>query len=233
VNAVIAWLVAFMVAVAPTTRKHFYVDDKETPDEAQARYESIANDVVEVYWDPENPPLFSGPTGRLKTVSVAMSIIYHESQLRRDVDFGLGKKAKGDSGKSWCLMQVMTGNGRSGDWNKVKHRFKMWGDKPEDIVEGWTGTELVQDRKKCLTAGYRVMAASFAVCHKLPVSEWLRAYASGNCDDDGGGAEPSEARMNFGMNYFNRHKPDFNDDIVVFPVTETASMDPSPNLLVQ
>jgi hypothetical protein len=211
VNAVIAWLLTFMVSVAPTNRKVYYPDAKETSEEAQLRYESIASDIVSVVWNSSNPPLFKGPNGRAKTASVMLGIMFFESNFRRDVDLGLGKAGVGDSGTSFCLMQVKTGTGRTGTWNKTKNRFKVWGDKDEDLVEGWTGPELVQDRKKCIEAGYRVMSASFAVCRNLPVSAWLRAYASGNCKDDGGGAEKSESRMNFGMNWFNNHRPSFTD----------------------
>jgi hypothetical protein len=207
-NAAIVWLFTFMVAVAPTTRRQYYPDAKESPEAAEARYQSIANDIVSVIWNPSNPPLFAGSDGRLKTASVMLGIMDFESTFRRDVDFGLGKGARGDSGQSFCLMQVKTGDGRTGTWNKAKNRFKLWGDAPEDLVQGWTGQELVQDRKKCIEAGYRVMSASFSMCRKLPVREWLRAYASGNCGD---GAEESEARMNMGMNWFNRHKPEFTD----------------------
>ncbi len=206
-NAVIAWLVTFMVAVAPTTRAQYYPDAKETPDEAQARYESIATDVVSVMYNPSNQALFSGADGRSKTAAISLGIMFFESNFRRDVDFGLGRAGRGDGGQSFCLMQVKTGSGKTGTWNKKYNRFKQWGDKPEDLVEGWTGPELVSDRKKCIEAGYRIMSASFAQCRSLPVADWLSVYASGQCATEGDGAEKSQARMNFGINWFNRHKP--------------------------
>lgn len=213
-----------MVAVAPTNLKQSHAEAKETTNEAQARYESIAADTASVMFNPSNPPLFAGPHGRAKTASVAMGIMFYESSFRRDVDYGLGTAGLGDGGTSFCLMQVKTGSGRTGTWNKAHHRFKQWGDDPADLVEGWTGRELVQDRKKCIEAGYRVMATSFSMCRHLPVPEWLRAYASGNCDDDGGGAEKSEARMNFGINWFNRHQPTFVDaDILSSLVAQNES----------
>lgn len=213
-NTVIAWLFTFIVAVAPTNRSQHHQEAKETPEEAAARYQFIAADTTTVLWDAANPPLFSGPDGRAKTASVVMSIMQHESSFRKDVDFGMGS-GRGDGGHSWCMMQVKIDGERTGTWNKVKNRFKQWNDPEVELVQGWTGPELVQDRKKCIIAGYRVMKTSFSMCRALPPPEWLRAYASGNCDDDGGGAEKSEARMNFGINWFNGHRPAFHDQEIL------------------
>lgn len=226
-NAMIAWLVAFMVAVAPTTRQQFHADAKESPEDGRARYESIASDIVSVVYNPSNLSLFRGQDGRARTASIVMGIMFYESSFRRDVDLGLGSASRGDGGRSWCLMQVkIDGKGaRTATWNTKHHRFKRWNDDPADLVEGWTGPELVSDRRKCIEAGYRIMSSSFAVCGHLPVPEWLRAYASGNCDDDGGGAEKSEQRMNFGINWYNRHRPTFTDSDIIselFP-TQFAS----------
>ncbi len=226
-NAVIAWLLTFMVAVAPTNRKQFHEEAKETPEQAEERYHSIAEDITMVLWNPANPPLFAGIDGRLRTASVIQGIMFKEGSFRRDVDLGLGAAARGDGGRSWCLMQVKAGTERTGTWNKVKHRFKQWGDPADELVEGWTGEELVKDRRKCIEAGYRIMSVSFSMCRKLPVSGWLRAYASGNCDDDGGGAEKSEERMNIGLNWYNRHPPGFHDADVVLPDLPDLTKDPS------
>jgi hypothetical protein len=222
VNAVIAWLLTFMVAVAPVDRKQYYPDAMETKEDAEARYNSIASDITAVVWSTENPPLFAGDDGRAKTAAVVMSIMTHESGFRRDVDYGLGRAGRGDSGNSWCLMQVKTGNGRTATWNRVKHRFAMWNDPPDELVQGWTGPELVADRKKCITAGYRIMSASFSACRGLPVSGWLRVYASGSCE---AGAPESEHRMNMGINWFNNHRPPFTDaEIASLPVVEPTQL---------
>lgn len=209
-NTVIAWLVTFIVAVAPPTRPQFIPDAKETPAEATARYESIASDIASVVWDQNNTALFSGPNGRAKTASVIMSIMSHESAFRKDVDFGLGNQARGDGGKSWCLMQINVGTGRSWSWNTKLNRPAYPNDPKEDIVQGFTGEEMTKDRKKCILAGYRIMKVSFASSQArgLPVSEWLRVYASGNIDS---GSPQSQHRMNLGINWFNSHKPSFTD----------------------
>lgn len=210
-----------MVAVAPTNRKQFHEEAKETPEQAEERYHSIAEDITTVLWS--NPSLFAGVDGRLKTASVVASIMFKEGSFRRDVDLGLGGAARGDGGSSWCLMQVKAGSGRTGTWNTAKHRFRQWGDPEGDLVQGWTGEELVQDRKKCIEAGYRIMSTSFSMCRKLPVEAWLRAYASGNCEDDGGGAEKSVDRMKIAINWFNRHPPGIHDADIILP-----DLNPSP-----
>lgn len=211
-NEVIAWLLAFMVTAAPPGRKQFYPDAIETKEEASARYQSIAADIVAVAWNPDVKPLFGGPNGRARTATMVLSIMLHESAFRRDVDFGLGKAGRGDHGRSWCLMQVQTGTGRTIPWNKEKKRFYKYSDPKDEVVQGWTGSELVTDRRKCIEAGIRVIGASFASCHHLPVSEWLRVYASGNCED---GSDASRRRMYTGINWYSRHAPPLSDAAIM------------------
>lgn len=205
-NSVIAWFVAFMMTMASPTRPQFTPAAKETPTEATIRYESIATDIATVLW--KNPPLYAGDMGRLKTASIIMGIMLHESSFRKDVDLNLGDFGRGDHGRSWCMMQIQIGNGRTPAWNTVKQRAALPGDSKDEIVQGWTGPELISDRKKCIEAGYRMMKESFETCRSLPPNEWLRGYASGNCTD---GVLESEHRMNVGMNWFNAHRPGFND----------------------
>ena len=132
-NAVIAWIMAFIVAVAPPGRMLYFPDAQETKEEATVRYNEIAQDVVEVVYDPNTKPLFRGSTGRARTVSVILSIMLHESGFRRDVDLNLGKYARGDKGNSWCLMQLNVGTGRTLKWNKKHNRKVRWNDPPEEI----------------------------------------------------------------------------------------------------
>lgn len=210
-NALIAWLLTFMTAVAPNTRVQWYAEAKETPEAGEARYRSIAADIASVVYNKDIPPLFNGQDGRARSATVIMGIMFHESAFRRDVDYGLGAAGRGDGGRSWCLMQIKTGDGRTATYNKKYNRFKQWGDKTEDLVDGWTGLEMVQDRKKCIEAGYRIIRASFQMCRALPVADWLSVYASGQCATEGDGAEKSQTRMNTALNWFNGHHPAFTD----------------------
>jgi hypothetical protein len=217
-ETLIAWLLTFMVAVAPPTRKHWYSYAKETPEEALVRYQSIAEDIVSVLYNPDNLPLFVGSEGRARSAAVVLGVMFFEGGFRRDVDLGLGPMSRGDGGQSYCLMQIRVGKGRTTTWNKALNRFGRWNDSETDLVQGFTGPEMVQDRKKCIEAGYRMIRSSFAACRSLPVADWLRVYASGTCED-GDGAHASRARMNVALNWFNGHRPTFTDSQILSKTT--------------
>jgi hypothetical protein len=93
------------------------------------------------------------------------SIVYYESHLARNVDYGLGKWGRGDYGGSWCLMQLNLGRGRDGD-------------SADRTAEGWSGKDLVADRAKCFRAGLRRLRQSWG-CGAG--AERLTVYASGRC----------------------------------------------------
>jgi len=207
-----AWLVAFMLAKAPVDRPHFIPEAKETPAETQVRYEQIAADIADVL--KTEKPLFKGPDGKIKTSSLILSVMFHESGFRRDVDLGQGQVAKGDHGNSVCMMQLNIGKGRTFQWNTVQNRAVLPSDSASEIVEGWTAQEVLADRKKCIRAGLRVLRASFASCARLPQTDWLRAYASGNCEH---GASESASRMGMATRWYTTHKPSFDDTTLDAP----------------
>lgn len=196
---IIAWILAFMVSVAPPGRTTFYTEAQETQEEAQARYQSIAEDVVDVVYDPSTKVLFRGSNGRARTVSVILSVMLHESGFMRNVDYGVGKYARGDQGKSWCLMQLNVGSGRTIKWNTKHDRPPRWGDDPADIFEGHTGEELVKDRKICIREGLKILRLSFSSCRGLPLDQRLRVYGSGSCEK---GSKGSAVRMGTAIRWF-------------------------------
>lgn len=198
-----AWILSFMVSTAPPGRTTYVVEAQETQAEALARYESIATDIVEVVYDPQTKPLFKGEQGRARTVSVILALMLFESAFMKNVDEGKGKYARGDAGKSWCLLQLNVGNGRSIKWNTKEDRLPRAGDKPEDIHPGFTGLEMVQDRKKCIVAGLRSLRVSFSSCPGLGIDQKLRVYGSGSCEK---GAKESAVRMNAAIRFWDRSK---------------------------
>lgn len=204
-ETVLAWILAFMVSVAPPGRKTYYTEAQETKEDAQARYQSIAEDLVEVVYDPNTKVPFKGSNGRSRTVSVILSIMLHESGFMKNVDYGVGKYARGDQGNSWCMMQLNVGKGRTLKWNIKHDRRPRWGDDPKDIFDGHTGPELVADRKLCIREGLKILRISFSSCGKfgLPLNQRLRVYASGNCRE---GAEGSAARMNMAIRWFQKSR---------------------------
>lgn len=198
-DPIIAWILSFIVSVAPPGRKTFYAEAQETREEALERYESIAEDVVNVVYDPSTKVLFRGDNGRARTVSVIMSIMLHESGFMRNVDYGVGKYARGDQGKSWCLMQLNIGSGRTIKWNTKHDRPPRWGDDPADIFDGYKGEELVQNRQLCIREGLKILRLSFSACRGLPLNQRLRVYGSGSCDAGGKG---SATRMDTAIRWF-------------------------------
>jgi len=212
-EAVIAWILSFIVTAAPPGRQTFYTEAQETKEVALARYESIAQDIVEVVYDPNTKVLFGGPNGRARTASVVLSIMLYESGFMSNVDYGVGKFARGDNGNSWCLMQLNIGSGRTLKWNVKHDRPVKWDDKAEDIVDGVTGPEMVKDRKKCIREGLKGLRLSFASCRgmNLPLDQRLRVYGSGSCN---GAAKASALRMNTAIKFFidSKEKRPFVDD---------------------
>jgi hypothetical protein len=203
-ETVIAWMLAFMVSVAPPGRKTYYAEAQELKTEALTRYRSIAEDVTEVVYDPNTKPLFRGKKGRTRTVSVILAIMLYESGFMKNVDYGIGKYGRGDNGKSWCLMQMMVGKGRAwqnaGGWNVKYDRPPRFGDDPKDIEKGSSGPEMVKDRRLCVKEALRLLRISFVSCRHLPLNQRLRVYASGSCK---GGAKGSALRLNTAIKFFN------------------------------
>jgi len=189
-ETLIAWMVAIMMAAAP----HYtsYVPEAvETPAEMKERYEDIAKDIVNVVYDPEETPLYNGARGRARSASTVLAIAYFESSFRKAVDKNLGKEGRGDHGRSWCLMQLNIGEGKTAD--------------------GWSGPELIEDRTKCIRSAYRYIKMSFGACRGLPIEDRLSAYASGRCMTP---SIASRRRLNVSSMWFYK-APSVNDDIVI------------------
>lgn len=186
----------------------------ETEQDAQARYESIAKDLIEVVYNPNEKPLFSGPLGRAKTVDVILAVSSFESGFRQDVDFGSGHLAKGDGGQSWCLMQVKLGPARAN--GKTAQRLIVNPDGSftftTDPTKGYGGEDLVSDRKNCFRAGLSILRASFNMCGQTELKDKLRAYASGACDK---GQPQSRLRMGLAIRWMDQKAPPLDDNGVI------------------
>ncbi len=157
-----AYLLAIMLAALPLERQA-----PEPPAAALARYEAIAAAVAHVAETDE--PAFGGTEGRRRSAVLMLAVSYHESSWRAGVDDGT---VRGDGGRSWCLMQVNLGKGRT--------------------LEGWTGPELAADRRRCFGAGLAMLRRSVNACRNSHPFDRLAVYASGRCNV---GREASRARM--------------------------------------
>ncbi len=140
------WVLTAMVTWAPPRT-----------DADLTRYTSIASDIETVAYDPAEEPIAPGPEGRARTALLLASTAYDESFFRADVDAG---EARGDGGKSVCVMQV---------WVEGRTR------------EGWTADELVADRLKCLRAALHILHGSMAWCRALEGGDRLGGYTHGKC----------------------------------------------------
>jgi hypothetical protein len=67
----------------------------------------------------------------------------------------------GDRGASWCFMAINIGKGKTS--------------------EGWFGTDLIQDRSKCFSAGINIMQRSMNQCRGYGFLSGLSAYNTGRC----------------------------------------------------
>jgi hypothetical protein len=176
----INWIISFMVAVSPINEQIENSKAYETPQVRAERYTAIAYNLVEVIFDPHRKPLFKDPnSGRSHTLAIILSIMAHESKFYRHIDYGM---SRGDNGKSWCMMQVMAGRypNRTPTWNIIEDRQPFWGDDPNHLHKGFTGRDLIRDRRLCIQEGLKIARLSFSRCG---TSLWkkLRVYASGSC----------------------------------------------------
>jgi hypothetical protein len=228
-KAVTAWIFSFMVSAAPPGRKVYYPEGQETKEDALVRYDAVARDIVDVVYSPNVKPLFTGPNGRAQTVSVILSVMSHESAFMRHVDLGLGKYARGDQGRSWCSMQINIGAGKTMKWNVKHDRPVEWNDDPADVFDGYTGEELIANRKLCISEGLKILRISFGSTKGLPLDERLRVYASG---DRNKGAEASRNRMRTAMMFFQKTAKtrEFTDNDVMLALAQyrTPVFNPVP-----
>lgn len=154
----------------------------------------IAHDAVMTSFDPAEPPLFKGELGRIKTATLLLAIASYESGFRADVDSG---DVRGDSGDSWCLMQVKL----PGKW-KVVLKGDVYG---YSTKEGWSGKDLVEDRKKCFRAALHMARESLRICKNLSV------YTSGKCLRN----EPAATfRMRRAMSWMNESPFSGEDELI-------------------
>ena len=234
-----AWVMGFLLEASPPGRKIWYPEGQETKDEALQRYNRIAWDVVELAYAPETTPVFSSTIeGRSQTATVWLGVMFFESSFMKHVDYNLGEKGRGDSGLSWCMMQLRIGAHRTVPWNIKEDRQPWFGDNPEDIFEGYTGLELIEDRKRCINEGHHMIRASFKLCNNLPLMERLTAYAIGRCvpkneqdpedvKEVALGRSKSRSRMSSAIKYFTKTKDTrgFTDDEVVAAMETTRRRD--------
>lgn len=207
---VVLWLFQLMSTWSPPERRadSLLKDAQESKAQAIQRYLEIAQDAVEVAYMEEEPPILTTKDeekARAWTALLLLSVSYFESGFRRDVDLGVGRFARGDGGRSWCLNQINIGKGKVPDANPV--------------VGSWTGKDLVADRKKCFRTSLRMIRRSFSACSSQPFAYRLSAYAAGSCDK---GHDESNARLKF-FNQWLRRPPAEKTPLITNPDAARSS----------
>jgi hypothetical protein len=215
-EAFIAWVLSAMTAMSPPHRQHWEPAAQESHAQADARYREIAETIVDGVFDESVMPVFKGERARQNTAMLVVVWWNGESGFRRDVDLGIGRRrlAKvgwNDYGRSWCMGQINLGRKAMPDPNKPG----SWIEESAAITpEGWSGRDLIEDRRKCLLSTLRVMRQSVSTCRKLPSSERLTMYAAGHCESEKGRAI-SRARMRTFWRWLKRGRPKYLDSEVM------------------
>jgi hypothetical protein len=176
-ESLVSYLVTAMMAWVPP---HAHAP-LESHDRVLQRYESIARDAAVVALDEKELPLFEGADGRTETAILMLSVASFESSFNKGVDDG---HQRGDHGSSYCLMQIRVGLGST--------------------REGWSGRQLIDDRKLCFRAALHILQASFTACRHLLVADRLSAYASGRCYPS---AAVSRSRLGRARTWWEAHAP--------------------------
>lgn len=175
-TTIVAWLTSMMLSWIPA-----YVTDNanavETRDEMKDRFTEIADDVYDVVKEDGN--IFYGNHADIRSMWAILGTSHHETRWAKEVDVWTHEDTHVIKDGAWCLMQIQLG----------KKKIYLDGENKDYIVdsnivtlEGWSGRDLVADRKKCLKVGYRMIKQSFGACRNKPMSLWMAAYASGSCD---------------------------------------------------
>lgn len=222
---IIQWAVGQMVSWTPPG-KSILPEAKETEEEGLKRYNDIAEAAFNASFSPDEPSVFKGPNGRSKTMALILSIAHTESGFRKDVDLGIGKAARGDSGRSWCMMQVMLSN-LDPKTQHTRMRVQMDGTfwkYAYDGDTGWGGEDLVRDRSKCFTTGLHMIRVSMRSCEFLPLMHRLSVYTSGSCMSEKGRVK-SRVQMSKALRWLKSSPP------VAFDLSIMTPSDPAVSLL--
>jgi len=185
-NTLVTWMVGTMLLASPVNPKF------ETKQEHKDRMVEIAEDIISVTYDTSESPIIPiGKDPRRLAAMLVFGVARHESSFYYNIDKNKGTNSRGDNGRSYCMMQIQVGKGKTS--------------------QGWSGPDLINDRKKCIKAGYQYMKRSFGACRRHGQLYGLSAYASGSCDK---GRSVSKDMVNMGFYYFYR-SPKVEDEQVV------------------
>jgi len=192
----IAWIESTMRRLSPPERPHHEPAAQESRAQAEQRYHDIAEAIVDASFDPNAEPVFAGSRARQNTAMLVAVMFHFESGYRRDIDLGLSRarlarSGWNDFGRSWCMGQINLGRKQLPD---PENQGQLIEESASTTQEGWSGRDLIADRRKCVTATIRILRQSIDTCRSLPSSERLAMYAAGTCGSESG-KRASRVRM--------------------------------------
>lgn len=144
--------------------------------DAKARYESIAEDIADVTFDENEPVVFSGDSGRLKTAIEIASIGSYEGGFQKFVEDGTcndpAYKPDGrgncDGHSAFTTWQIhvfsggyiITGDTLSG----VNYMPEYAKEHPDEVIRG---KDLIANRRLAIRVALRLVLASYRRHHNL------------------------------------------------------------------
>ena len=151
------WLASIVLMLYPPLK--MYPNDIGLQNQHVLHANEVASDIYDIIYDPLHTSWFNNKWGRAQEAALITIIAAEESGgLDPEVEAG---RVRGDNGASWCLMAINIGRGKT--------------------KEGWTGPDLIADRKKCLISGLNAVQRSMNICRGLGMLSGLSAYNTGRC----------------------------------------------------
>jgi len=111
VTAIVVWLAAFLTSMTPHLPREYA--DGRTPTDAEqlaisARFE-VAQEIADVAYANEEPPLYRGEYGRARTAALLASVFIFESRLSPRIRAGHCGPQECDSGRAVGVAQLWPG----------------------------------------------------------------------------------------------------------------------------
>jgi hypothetical protein len=143
---------------------------------AKQRYEEIASDIVDAVYDEDEPAVFSGVDGKLKTALEVVAIPSYESGFQKIVDdgtcnqpsFKADRRGNCDGKTAFTLWQIHSvGNGLMFSGTGVTSKMYNADYAQEHPEEVWTGPKLVQNRLMAAKMALHLIRTTYSQHHSL------------------------------------------------------------------
>lgn len=208
---------------------------QEDQDEALARYEATARDIVSIALNSDNKPMFTGDSGRVKTALQLASIGSFEGGFHKWVENGWcntpiwqefdhkNKMVECDGGAAWSNWQIHMYHFLIRGPEMVQLQYLKNSLKPEDreyakvhADEVIKGEQLVSDHKFAAQVAYYLAYSSIHKNHSLC------EYSGEPCDGD---HHPlAQLRQDRAVDYFKKHPFVYVEPVSTPPVSAVPDL---------